>query len=92
MEIDEFTQEATAGLVARISRNDLDSLLETSELIRETRTGIAGTIRTLRLDSRIFVQERNPEGDHFLRRFQTEENAARFIEARLASYERMWDG
>ncbi|MEE4270716.1 MAG: hypothetical protein V2I67_03520 [Thermoanaerobaculales bacterium] len=92
MKVDEITQAFSGGHVAQISRDDIERLLEAGELIRETATGLAGTIRTLRIGGEIFVQERNPEGDVFLRRFATEETATRFIEARTASYERMWDG
>jgi len=92
MTIDEITRATCGGDVVQISRDDIETLLDAGELIRETATGLAGTIRTLRIGGGIFVQERNPEGDCFLRRLSSEDAAARFIDARTASYERMWDG
>ncbi len=78
--------------VISFAREDLDALLELTEVLRQGTTGIAGRIRTLRFGDRILVQERNPEGEHFLRVLPSEEVAARFVDARLAAYERMWDG
>ena len=83
--------EIGRGVVA-FSHEELDSLLEQTETLREVDTGIAGHIRILRCDDKIFIQERTPEGDHFVRKLPSEEDAAALIDARLAAYERMWDG
>jgi hypothetical protein len=80
------------GGIARLDRAALDRLIETGELLREDRSALAGSIRTLRHDGRILVQERNPEGELFLRAFSSEAAAARFVQSRLDAYERMWDG
>lgn len=73
-------------------REELGSLLEQTETLREIDTSIAGRIRILRAGDRILVQERTPKGDHFVRELESEDQAAAFVEARLAAYERMWDG
>ncbi len=87
MRIHEIGREVVA-----FPREELGSLLEQTEILREVSTGIAGHIRILRSDDRILIQERNPEGDHFVRELRSEEAATGFVDARLASYERMWDG
>ncbi len=87
MRIHEIGREVVA-----FPREELGSLLEQTETLREVSTGIAGRIRILRSDDRILIQERTPEGDHFVRELPSEEAASGFVEARLASYERMWDG
>jgi len=78
--------------VVTFPREELGSLLEQTEILREVSTGIAGRIRILRLRDRILIQERNPDGDHFVRKLRSEEAATAFVDARLAAYERMWDG
>lgn len=92
MDIDELSRTTDQDQVISFARKDIDALLEQAEILRQDTTGIAGRIRTLRYGDRIFVQERNPEGEHFLRVLPSEEVAARFVDARLAAYERMWDG
>jgi len=83
--------EIDRGVVA-FPRDELGSLLEQTETLREVGTGIAGRIRILRSDDRILIQERTPRGDHFVREVPSEDAAAALIDARLAAYERMWDG
>ena len=92
MKIDDIADHTDRDRVVAVTRPDIISLLERVETIREDNTGIAGLIRTLRIGDRVLVQERTPEGDHFVRRVPSEGAAQRFVEARLADYERMWDG
>jgi hypothetical protein len=92
MSIDEIVELLDNGRVVEITSRDLSSILEHGETRREDRTGIAGTIRTLSLGDRVLVQERTPEGDYFVRRLPSEQAARLFVDARLAAYERMWDG
>ena len=92
MKIDEIDEQLGRGRIIAITSEELTSLLEQAETEREDDTGIAGPIRTLRLGDDVLVQERTPEGDHFVRKLPSAQAAMRFIEARLAAYERMWDG
>ena len=87
MRIHEIGREVVA-----FPREELGSLLDQTETLREVSTGIAGHIRILRSDYRILIQERTPEGDHYVRELPSEDAAKALIEARLAAYERMWDG
>lgn len=87
MRIHEIGREAVA-----FPREDLGLLLEQAETLREVSTGIAGRIRILRADDRVLLQERTPEGDFYVRELPSEEAATGFVDARLAAYERMWDG
>jgi hypothetical protein len=77
---------------ASVANDDMAELLAGGETISETRTAIAGTIRTLSFGGRMVVQERDQQGQHYLRRFSSQDQAARFVKARLDAYERMWDG
>jgi hypothetical protein len=88
----EILEQARRGSVVAISKDDLASLLEMAETFREDKTSIAGFIRTLHAGGLVLVQERTPKGEHLVRELASEEEARRFVEARLADYERMWDG
>ena len=89
---EEILEQARIGRVVAVLKESLAPLLERTETVREDNTSIAGLIRTLRIGDHLLVQERTPEGDHFVRRVASEGAAQRFVEARLADYERMWDG
>lgn len=89
---EEILQRVRGGDVIAMSKEWLAPLLESAETVREDRTSIAGLIRTFRLGDLVLVQERNQKGDYFLRSVVSEVVAERFVEERLAAYERMWDG
>lgn len=92
MDRSELLRSLTAEPAVAIDRDDLAGLLETADAVHEDHTAIAGTIRTLRCSDRIVVQERNPEGQLFVREVESLDAARRFVQARLDAYERMWDG
>ena len=73
--------------------DELSELIESAELLREDDTCIAEKIRILRVDDRILVQEQVPETKKvILRELPSREEANRFVEDRLSTYDRMWDG
>ena len=86
------TADTSAPGTQRISREALKSLLETAEVLRKENTGIAGWIRVLSVDENIVVQEQDPEGTVFIRYPPSVEEADAFVDDRLETYERMWDG
>jgi hypothetical protein len=75
-----------------IDRNDLIGLLETAEVLRQDNTCVAGWIRILSVDGAVLVQEETPDGNALARRMPSIEDANRFVDDRLGTYERMWDG
>ena len=89
---EEILEPARDGRVVAVSKGDVALLLERAATVREDKTSIAGRIHTLRIGDLVLVQERTPKGDHFVRSVGSVEVAERFVEARLAAYERMWDG
>jgi len=88
--------ELLAGLadepIVLLSQDDLPALLAEAEALREEDTRFAGSIRVLSMDGRILVQEESPEGRVYIRGFDSREAADAFLEERLTTYERMWDG
>lgn len=75
-----------------VAPEDLEELLASADLVREEKTGIAGTVRILDLGGALFVQERTPDRVILLRPRADLEEATAFVERRLRTYDRMWDG
>jgi hypothetical protein len=92
MESTEIARRLEEDSVITLDKDELGAVLDAAELVRQTRTAIAGGIRTLRFEGRILIQERDQRGQHYLRSVASEEQAARFVQTRLDAYERMWDG
>jgi hypothetical protein len=80
------------GEVRSLVSDDLSGLLEAAETIRADNTRLSGWIRILSLEGRVVVQEETPDGEILLRRLGSRATAERFVQGRLADYERMWDG
>ncbi len=76
----------------QVDAADLEHILETSVLIREENTGIAGMMRVLDLGGEIFVQETTHDGLFLVRPRPGVDEALAFVAGRLLSYEKMWDG
>ena len=79
------------GLVA-IDRGTLLELIDAADVLREEDTHLAGWIRILALGDSILVQEETPKGEVLVRRMPSRECADSFVDLRIQSYERMWDG
>ena len=78
--------------IVSLDPEDLPKLLAVADTIRADDTCLAGWIRILSIEGRLLVQEQTPAGEVLLRRLASREGAERFVERRLADYERMWDG
>jgi len=79
------------GLVA-IDRGTLLELIDAADVLREDDTHLAGWIRILAVGDSILVQEETPKGEVLVRRMPSRESADSFVDLRIQSYERMWDG
>jgi hypothetical protein len=75
-----------------IDRKALVDLLESAAALRQENTCVSGWIRVLAFNGAILVQEETPEGHALARRMPTIEQANEFVDRRLETYERMWDG
>lgn len=76
----------------RVTAPELAAILETSEIVRTEEVSLAGTIRVLEIDGDFWVQEQTPEGQILLRPRSGIDEAMAFVEGRLSTYDRMWDG
>ncbi len=75
-----------------ISEEQLNELLNSTELIQEHDTMVADKLRLLRYGDYLFVQEKSDKGEYLLRGFESELEARKFIMDRMKIYEDMWDG
>lgn len=93
MKSEDLLRELRQRKVVLLDADHLEELLESSETIGEHDTTIAGLIRILRFHGLMVVQESPPRKREIaLRKLDSLEEAERFVEERLAAYERMWDG
>jgi hypothetical protein len=75
-----------------ISAQDLEKILEKAVLLDEVDTCLNKTIRLLEYDDELLLQEYSFDGDIILRKMESREAADALVQARLETYERMWDG
>lgn len=75
-----------------LDERSLDALLKAAEIIRDADTCLCGRIRILSLEGSVMVQEQTQEGRILVRRLGSQEAAQSFVDDRLATYDRMWDG
>lgn len=68
------------------------ALLVRAEVLRAEDTFLSGWIRVLRVDGGVVVQEEAPDGRILLRWRADRAAADRFVDQRLATYDRMWNG
>ena len=92
MNAHEMIAELHRWALISVDRDALKGLLDAAEIIRQDDTLVSGWIRILSVDGVVAVQEEIPNGNVLIRWMPSLEEANRFVEHRLGSYERMWDG
>jgi hypothetical protein len=70
----------------------LQALRAAAEVVREENTSLSGMIRVFDLDGEFFVQEETPDRTFLVRPRPSLDEALAFVDRRLQTYERMWDG
>ena len=75
-----------------IEDDDLKSVLNSSEIIREEDTHLSDFIRILKYDGNLFAQEITFKKEIIVRKMNSIEDADNFVQERLDYYERKWDG
>ncbi len=93
MSISSLADDLRREKVVELAPEDLEPLLEASEVLREENTNLAGMLRILRHRGHVVCQEEHPEdGCILLRRMEDRAAAEAFVDDRLQTYDRMWDG
>jgi hypothetical protein len=90
--VQELIERLTKEPVVALDTTECDRLLESARLLREDDTTLAGAIRILAAGDVIVVQERSPRGERYARAMPSRAAADQFVDQRLATYEKMWDG
>ena len=75
-----------------IKEEELQAVLDNSELIRIEDTHLSDFIRLIKFDGILFIQELSLKSEIILRKINSLDDADKFIQERLDFYERKWDG
>jgi hypothetical protein len=76
----------------RLAADEWAAVFDSAVVVREEDSGLAGKLRVLDLDGAVFVQEQTPDRIVLVRPRPNIDEAMAFVDARLQTYERMWDG
>lgn len=92
MEVKEIFDKALNSNFVIIEEDDLKSVLEKSEIIREEDTHLSDFIRVLKYEDKLFAQETTFKKEILIRKMNSMKDADLFVQDRLDYYERKWDG
>lgn len=92
MNRDNAWQRLAAGEIVEISEGDWQELAGRLRVLETHETGIAGPLLITRCSLGLVAVEQPGPGRRVLRPLPTRRAATQFVQERLATYERMWDG
>ncbi len=72
--------------------DDLDVILSNTEVIDDKDTLMSDHIRILKDNDAVFVQEITNKNELSIRKMESAAEAELFVEKRMETYEKMWDG
>ena len=75
-----------------ITEDELHDLLTVAKIIEERDTHISDKIRLLKINGELIVQEKSNKNEFLLRLMKNKKEADLFIDERMETYDRMWDG
>lgn len=78
--------------VAILAPQNLEDLLRQGEVLREADTHMSDIIRIIDWQGIILVQEKTNKDDFIIRKMDSRDQAEKFLQNRLNTYEKMWDG
>ncbi|MDT3695976.1 MAG: hypothetical protein ROY99_06245 [Ignavibacterium sp.] len=92
MTIEEIFSKALNSKYIIIEDRELELLLKSAEILREENTYLSDSIRLLKYNGILFIQEITFNKEVLLRKMNSIKEADSFIQERLDYYERKWDG
>jgi hypothetical protein len=92
MKPDDILKKTINSSFIIIEENELQSFLNSCEILREVDTHLSDLIRVLKYNNHLFVQEITFKKEILIRRMNSIEEADNFVKERLDYYERKWDG
>lgn len=75
-----------------ILEDELQDLLTIANVIEEKDTHISDKIRLFKINGELLVQEKSNKNEYLLRLMKNKKEANLFIDERMETYDRMWDG
>lgn len=75
-----------------LSKDELNSFLEGSVMVKEVDTCLSDYIRILKYNDNYFFQEMSDKNEILLRKMNSLEDAEQLLKERLDFYDRKWDG
>jgi hypothetical protein len=92
MGIKEIITRVKKEACLKINEKDLELLLSKSKVVEEKDTLISGKLRLINYQNNLLIQEKSNKGELLLRFMKDKEEAIKFIDERMETYDRMWDG
>ena len=78
--------------VKLITKKEFEIILKQSKIVKEEKTIIADLIRILNFKGHLIVQETTLRNEIAIRTFKSAKEAEEFVNNRMETYEKMWDG
>ena len=75
-----------------ISEETLNFLLSDSEILIEKDTLISDKIRLLKFEDNFLIQEKSNKDELLIRLMKSKKEGEDFINSRMETYDKMWDG
>jgi len=92
MRIKELITRAKKKAYLKLNEKNLELLLSKCKVVEEKDTLISGKLRLLSFQNDLFIQEQSNKGELLLRFMKDKEEAKEFIDERMETYDKMWDG
>lgn len=92
MKSTEIMAEAKKKEYSVINEDDLNNLLSDSKIIIEKDTLISDKIRLLKFEDDFFIQEKSNKNEIIIRIVNSNSEGEIFINNRMETYDKMWDG
>ena len=92
MKIDELVDKLKIQKLLILPLENLSEILKQVTVIEDKDTLMSDHIRILKWKEKILIQEATSKNELAIRIAESVEDANRFINERMETYERMWDG
>ena len=92
MTLEELGKRLAEGGIVPLAVEDWDALAPSFESLERHDTGMAGTLAILRGPMGLVAVEEPARGQRAVRSLADHAAARAFVEERLATYDRMWNG
>jgi len=85
-------ERLSSETIVQLEEKDWKVVADQFEELERHSTSISGDLLIVRLESVLAAVEQPTAGTKVVRRFSDRDEARRFVEQRLADYDRIWDG